>query len=62
MVTLSTDGPRLWVSNRFGGSVSVIDARSGRRIATIATGAYPHGLCYYPQPGAYCIGHNGVAR
>jgi len=62
MLILSTLGNRLWVSNRFGGSVSVVDARSGRRLATIATGSSPHGLTYYPQPGAFCIGHNGVTR
>ncbi len=28
----------------------------------IPTGAGPHGLTFFPQPGRFSIGHNGVYR
>jgi hypothetical protein len=31
-------------------------------IKTIATGAGAHGLCFFPQPGRFSVGHNGVYR
>src|SRR5205085_4998050 len=62
MLQVSTDGTQLWVSNRFNGSVSVIDTSDGHVIKTIATGAGAHGVCFFPQPGRYSVGHNGVYR
>ncbi len=62
MIQLSADGAQLWVSNRFHGSVSVIDTTNGRVIATIPTGAGAHGVSLFPQPGRYNVGHNGVYR
>jgi hypothetical protein len=29
---------------------------------TIKVGREPHGLTYFPQPGRFSIGHNGVYR
>jgi YVTN family beta-propeller protein len=62
MIAVSPDGTQLWISNRFNGTISVIDARNGRRIALIRTGGRPHGLAFFPEPGRYSLGHNGVFR
>ena len=62
MVQVSPDGTQMWTSNRYSGSVSVIDTRTGKLIKLIHTGGSPHGLCYFPQPGRYSLGHNGVYR
>jgi YVTN family beta-propeller protein len=60
MLQVSPDGTQLWASNRFDGTVSVIDTRTGRVTHVIRTGIKPHGLAYFPQPGRYSMGHNGV--
>ena len=62
MLQVSTDGKQLWYSNRMQGSVSVVDTADGHVIKTIPTGAGAHGLCLFPQPGRYSVGHNGVYR
>jgi YVTN family beta-propeller protein len=62
MMQASVDGTQLWASNRFDASVSVIDTSTGLVLHTIAVGKAPHGLTLFPQPGNYCIGHNGVYR
>ena len=62
MLQVSPDGRQLWTSNRFNGTVSVIDTRTGRVIHTITVGSSPHGLAFFPQPGNYSLGHNGVYR
>ena len=62
MLQVSPDGRQLWASNRFNGTVSVISTRTGRLIHTIVVGSSPHGLAYFPQPGNYSLGHNGVYR
>jgi YVTN family beta-propeller protein len=62
MLQVSPDGRELWASNRFGDTVSVISTATGRVIHTIRVGPGPHGLAYFPQPGRYSIGHNGVYR
>ena len=62
MLQVSPNGTQLWASNRFGNTVSVISTRTGRLIRTIVVGAAPHGLAYFPQPGRYSLGHNGVYR
>jgi YVTN family beta-propeller protein len=62
MLQVSPDGTQLWFSNRFDGYVTVIDTTTGKRLAKIVTGTQPHGLCYFPQPGNYSLGHNGVYR
>jgi hypothetical protein len=31
-------------------------------LARIRVGKGPHGLCVYPQPGRYSLGHTGVFR
>jgi YVTN family beta-propeller protein len=62
MLQVSPDGSQLWTSNRFDGTVSVIGTRHGHVITVIHTGIKPHGLAYFPQPGRYSLGHNGVYR
>jgi YVTN family beta-propeller protein len=62
MIQISPDGNELWVSNRFDGNVSVVNTSTGRLIRRIRTGKSPHGLAYFPQPGRYSLGHNGVYR
>jgi YVTN family beta-propeller protein len=62
MVQVSPDGTQLWTGNRYSNTVVVIDTTSGKVVATIAVGRQPHGLSYFPQPGRFSIGHNGVYR
>ncbi len=62
MMQVSPDGRELWVSNRFHGTVSVVDTTDGRVLARVPVGAGPHGLTYFPQPGRFSLGHNGVYR
>jgi YVTN family beta-propeller protein len=62
MAQVSTDGSQLWVSNRFGTTVSVISTKTGKVIHRIEVGPDPHGLSYFPQPGRFSLGHNGVYR
>jgi YVTN family beta-propeller protein len=62
MLQVSADGTQLWASNRFNDSVSVIDTTNGKVLHVIKVGKQPHGLTLFPQPGNYCLGHNGVYR
>jgi YVTN family beta-propeller protein len=62
MLQVSPDGTQLWTTNRYGTTVSVIGTRHGKVMASIEVGPDPHGLTYFPQPGNYSLGHNGVYR
>ncbi len=62
MMQLSPDGRQLWVANRYAKTVVVLDSANGQVLHTIKVGANPHGLAYFPQPGRFSIGHNGVYR
>lgn len=62
MIAVSPDGTELWVSNRFYGTVFVVNTWSGAVVHVIATGANPHGLTFWPQPGRLSLGHNGNMR
>jgi YVTN family beta-propeller protein len=59
---VSADGRVLWLSGRYDDVVYAIDTRSGKLLAKIPVGRGPHGLCVYPQPGRYSLGHTGVFR
>jgi YVTN family beta-propeller protein len=59
---LSPDGKVFWVSGRYNGVVYAISTSDGHLIRRIKVGAGPHGLCVYPQPGRYSLGHTGVFR
>lgn len=59
---VSADGKVLWLSGRYNGVVYAISTRTGHLLATIPVGSGPHGLCVFPQPGRYSLGHTGVFR
>ena len=59
---VSANGNVLWLSGRYSGVVYAISTVSGRLLARIPVGAGPHGLCVWPQPGRYSLGHTGILR
>ena len=59
---VSADGNTLWLSGRYNGEVYAINTRTGRLRARIPVGSGPHGLCVWPQPGRYSLGHTGIMR
>jgi YVTN family beta-propeller protein len=59
---VSADGKVLWLSGRYNSEVYAIDTADGKLLARIPVGHGPHGLCVYPQPGRYSLGHTGVFR
>lgn len=59
---VSADGKSLWLSGRYDGKVYVFDTSDGHLRAQIKVGEGPHGLCIYPQPGRYSLGHTGNMR
>jgi YVTN family beta-propeller protein len=59
---ISADGTVLWLSGRHDNVVYAIATSDGHLIAKIPVGTEPHGLCVYPQPGRYSLGHTGVFR
>jgi YVTN family beta-propeller protein len=62
MGNLSPDGKVFWVSGRYNNVVYAIRTSDGHLLARIAVGVEPHGLCVWPQPGRYSLGHTGVMR
>lgn len=62
MGNLSPDGRVFWVSGRYNSVVYAISTVTGRLLAKIPVGRGPHGLCVWPQPGRYSLGHTGVMR
>ncbi len=62
MGNVSADGKVLWLSGRYTREVYAIDTGDGRLLARIPVGKGPHGLCVYPQPGRYSLGHTGILR
>ena len=59
---VSADGKVLWLSGRYNAEVYAIDTTDGHLLARIKVGKGPHGLCIYPQPGRYSLGHTGNMR
>jgi DNA-binding beta-propeller fold protein YncE len=59
---VSADGRVLWLSGRYNAEVYAISTKTGRLLARIPVGQGPHGLCVWPQPGRYSIGHTGILR
>ncbi len=59
---VSADGGTLWLSGRYNAVVYAINTRTGHLRATIPVGQGPHGLCVWPQPGKYSLGHTGILR
>ena len=62
MGNVSDDGKVLWLSGRYHQEVYAFDTSDGHLLARIKVGKGPHGLCVYPQPGRYSLGHTGVFR
>jgi YVTN family beta-propeller protein len=59
---LSPNGKVLWLSGRYNAVVYAISTANGRLLAEIPVGPQPHGLCVWPQPGRYSLGHTGITR
>jgi YVTN family beta-propeller protein len=62
MGNISANGSVLWLSGRYNSAVYAIDAHSGHLIRKIKVGNGPHGLCVWPLPGRYSLGHTGILR
>jgi YVTN family beta-propeller protein len=59
---VSADGKVLWLAGRYNSEVYAISTVTGRLLHRIPVGEGPHGLCVWPQPGRYSIGHTGILR
>jgi DNA-binding beta-propeller fold protein YncE len=59
---VSADGKVLWLSARYNAQVYAISTKNGRVLARISVGYGPHGVCVWPQPGRYSLGHTGMLR
>ena len=59
---VSADGKVLWLSGRWHSEVYAISTEDGKLLAKVPVGRGPHGLCVYPQPGRYSLGHTGIFR
>lgn len=62
MGNVTADGTQLWLSGRYDKAVYVLDTTDGHLIRKIDVGDGPHGLCVWPQPGRYSLGHTGITR
>jgi DNA-binding beta-propeller fold protein YncE len=62
MGNLTADGTQLWLSGRYNSAVYVLSTKDGTLLHTIPVGNEPHGLCVWPQPGRYSLGHTGITR
>jgi hypothetical protein len=54
----TADGRTAVFTCEFAGRVAVVDVS----IRKIDVGKGPHGLCVWPQPGRYSLGHTGIMR
>ena len=59
---VSADGKVLWLAGRYHHVVYAFDTSDGKLLAKIKVGRGPHGLCVWPQPGRYSLGHTGILR
>jgi DNA-binding beta-propeller fold protein YncE len=62
MGNVTADGSQLWLSGRYDRDVYVLSTDDGHLIKKIDVGNGPHGLCVWPQPGRYSLGHTGITR
>jgi DNA-binding beta-propeller fold protein YncE len=62
MGNVTSDGTQLWLSGRYDRVVYVLSTKDGALLAKITVGNEPHGLCVWPQPGRYSLGHTGITR
>jgi YVTN family beta-propeller protein len=61
MGNVTPSGKHLWLSGRFDNVAYRIDTTTGE-VEKIPVGLEPHGLCVWPQPGRYSLGHTGNMR
>jgi YVTN family beta-propeller protein len=59
---VTADGTQLWLSGRYNDEVYVMSTVDGHLLARIKVAKGPHGLCVWPQPGRYSLGHTGITR
>lgn len=62
MGNVSNDGRVLWLSGRYDNVVYAFDTTTGKMLKAIPVGYGPHGVCVWPQPGRYSLGHTGIMR
>jgi DNA-binding beta-propeller fold protein YncE len=62
MGNVTADGTQLWLSGRYDRAIYVLSTADGSLIRKIPVGDGPHGLCVWPQPGRYSLGHTGITR
>ena len=62
MCGVSAEGKVLWLTGLYKAVVYAISTRTGRLLAKILVGQSRHGLCVWPQPGRYSLGHTGILR
>ena len=62
MGNVDASGKVLWLSGRYNSVVYAISTTTGKLLARIPVGAGPHGLCVWPEPGRYSLGHTGILR
>jgi len=59
---VSPDGTVLWLSGRYNATVYKISTADGRLLGQVHVPGKPHGLCVWPQPGRFSLGHTGNMR
>jgi len=59
---VSSDGTTLWLAGRYNAEVYAFNTANGQLVGRIKVGKGPHGLCVWPQPGRYSLGHTGILR
>ncbi len=59
---VSADGTTLWLAGRNNSEVYAINTSTGQLVGRLKVGKGPHGLCLWPQPGRYSLGHTGILR
>lgn len=62
MGNVSADGRTPWPSGRYDREVYVLSTDDGHPIRRIPVGDGPRGLCMWPQPDRYPLGHTGITR
>ncbi|MCU1595467.1 MAG: beta-propeller repeat-containing protein [Frankiales bacterium] len=59
---VSPDGRSLWLAGRYDARIYQISTTDGHLISTVAVPNKPHGMCVWPQPGRFSLGHTGNMR
>lgn len=59
---VSADGTVLWLAGRYNSEIYGISTTDGHLLSRVKVGSGPHGMCVYPQPGRYSLGHTGIMR